>query len=85
MCRLTMDPDNKKIALLKGKYGTVSGTLTAHKSYRIAADPLVAYFLFGIFQGFPTDYMPLNINHPSVLVTSTGVAFCNIELLCVPQ
>lgn len=63
MCRLTMDPDNKKIALLKGKYGTVSGTLTAHKSYRIAADPLVAYFLFGIFQGFPTDYMPSNSSY----------------------
>lgn len=80
-----MDPDNKKVALLKGKYSTMSGTLTAHKSYRIAADPLVADFYSGYFRVSPPTTCPLNINHPSVLVPSTGVAFCNIELLCVTQ
>lgn len=42
-------------------------------------------FIWDIF-GFPKKAVcPLNINHPSVLVISTGVIFYDIEPLCVAQ
>lgn len=44
--------------LLNGKYNTVSDTLIGYSSCRIDTDPLVTYFLFGIFWDFSKGCKP---------------------------
>lgn len=63
----------------------LSGTLRAYSSYRIDAHPWGPTFYLGYFGVSQKAACPLNINHSSVLVISTGVTFCDIEPLCVTR
>ena len=88
-----MDPDHTHThththtnSLLKEKCDTMSDTLIAHSSYGMDTDPLVTYFIhLGYFGVSQKTACPPNINRLSVLLILTGVAFCDIELLCVTR